>query len=375
MGNTLPLVLSPTTFKVVAIAGGGLLVGLVAFGLVQIGTAEVPDRTVPAAAETTTSTSATNSSTTTSSTTTTTTSTTTTTTIPPKETLVIQGTGDVNLDPEYIPALAANGYDYAWAGLDGVFLEDDLTVINLECAPTDTPNPQPKEFVFRCPTESLASLLPAGVEVANLGNNHSGDHGPAGFVEGTANLIAAGVAPVGAGANLSEAGAPALFEIKGWTVAVLGFGGVYPTTAWFATEDGPGMRNGDDIPSMVEAVAAADAVADVVVVSIHWGVELDTEPQPDDVERAEAMIEAGADVVFGHHAHRLQPLEIVNDSAVFWGLGNFVWPRFSTAGSTTGVARAVIHPDGTIEACLIPAFIENSGQPVLTGEPECGLER
>ncbi|MFP4074430.1 MAG: CapA family protein, partial [Actinomycetota bacterium] len=116
-------------------------------------------------------------------------------------------------------------------------------------------------------------------------------------------------------------------------------------------------------------------VADIVVVGIHGGVELDTEPRLEDVERAEAMIEAGADVIFGHHAHRLQPLEMVDDAAVFWGLGNFVWPRHSRAGSTTAVARAVIQPDGSIEACLIPALIENHGQPVLTDEPDCGPER
>lgn len=362
--------MAPTTFKLLAVFGGGIFVGVVVFGLVQIGTAEAPEGTLPAAVPTTTSSSSTTSSTSTS-----TSTSTTTTTVPPKETLVIQGTGDVNLDPEYIPNLAANGYAFAWAGLEGLFLEDDLTVVNLECAPTDMPNPQPKEFVFRCPTASLQSLLPAGVEVANMANNHGGDHGSDGFVDGRANLIAAGVAPVGAGANVVEAGEPAMFEVKGWKVAVLGFGGVYPTTSWFATEDGPGMRNGDDIASMVEAVEAAAATADVVVVSIHWGVELDTEPRPDDIERALALVDAGADVVFGHHAHRLQPHEIINDSAVFWGLGNFVWPRFSMAGSTTAVARAVIHPDGAIEACLIPAFIENSGQPVLTGAPECGPDR
>ena len=297
-----------------------------------------------------------------------------TTTVPAKQTLVIQGTGDVNLDPEYIPALAMNGYDYAWEGLDGFFLEDDLTVINLECAPTDIVDPEPKEYVFRCPTGSLDSLRRAGVEVANIGNNHTGDQGKEGLVDGRANLIAAGVAPVGAGANLDEAGAPAVFEMKGWRVAVVGFGGIFPTPDWFATEDTPGMRNGDDISSMVEAVEAADAVADIVVVTIHWGVELDTEPRPDDVERAEAMIDAGADIIFGHHAHRLQPFETVKDAAVFWGLGNFVWPRQSMDGATTGVGRAVVGPDGTVDACLIPAFIENWGQPVLTGEPECGPE-
>jgi poly-gamma-glutamate synthesis protein (capsule biosynthesis protein) len=299
----------------------------------------------------------------------------TTTTLPPRGTLVIHGTGDVNLDPDYIPALAANGWDHAWAGLDGLFQDDDLTVVNLECAPSDIGQPEPKEFVFRCPAVSLPSLAIAGVEVASMGNNHSGDYGKEALVDGRANLIASGVAPVGAGANAAEAGAPALFEIEGWRVAVVGFGGVFPNPPWFATADRPGMRDGDDIPSMVEAVQAAAEVADIVVVAIHWGVEFDTEPRADDIERAVAMIDAGADVIFGHHAHRLQPFEMVNDSAVFWGLGNFVWPRQSTAGSTTGVARAVVHPDGTIEACLIPAFIESPGQPVLTGEPECGPER
>jgi poly-gamma-glutamate synthesis protein (capsule biosynthesis protein) len=288
---------------------------------------------------------------------------------------VIQGTGDVNLDPGYIPALADNGFDYAWSALDGLFRKDDLTVVNLECAPSDLGSAEPKEFVFRCPTGSLASLVTAGVEVANLGNNHGGDYGKEALVDGRAQLIAVGVAPVGAGADADESGEPAIFEINGWTVAVLGFGGVMPHQGWVATDEYPGMRDGDDIPSMVAAVEAAADVADIVVASIHWGVELDTEPRPEDVERAEAMIAAGADVIFGHHAHRLQPMEMVDGAAVFWGLGNFVWPRHSTAGSTTGVARAVVSPDGSIEACLIPAFIENPGQPVVTGQPECGPER
>ncbi len=301
-------------------------------------------------------------------------STSTSTTLPARGSVIIQGTGDVNLDPAYTPVFAVNGYEYAWSELDGLFLEDDLTVVNLECAPTDVGIAERKEYVFRCPTESLASLAGAGVEAANMGNNHSGDYGREALIDGRAQLLAAGVAPVGAGADAAQAGLPAVFEIEGWRVAVVGFGGVFPHPGWFATADTPGMRNGDDIPSMIEAVEAADDVAEIVVVTIHWGVELDTRPRTDDVERARAMIEAGADVIFGHHPHRLQPYEIVDGSAVFWSLGNFVWPRQSIAGATTGIARAIVHPDGTIDTCLIPAFIENSGQPMLTDEPSCAGE-
>jgi poly-gamma-glutamate capsule biosynthesis protein CapA/YwtB (metallophosphatase superfamily) len=346
------------------------MAGSAVFALFNASSAEVPQDSMLATVESTTtsSSSATTASTSTS-------STTSTTTLPTKGGLVIQGTGDVNLDPDYIPAFAASGYDYAWQALDGIFETDDVTVVNLECAPSDLGVAEVKEFVFRCPTESLASLARAGIEVANMGNNHSGDYGKDALVDGRSQLIAAGVAPIGAGADADEAGAPAVFEVSGRTVAVIGFGGIVPNPPWVATAERPGMRDGDDIPSMVAAVRAADDVADIVVVSIHWGVELDTEPRPDDVERAEAMIAAGADVIFGHHAHRLQSLQMVDDAAVFWGLGNFVWPRQSTAGSTTGIGRAIVEPDGSIEACLIPAFIENSGQPVLTDEPGCGPGR
>jgi len=311
--------------------------------------------------------------TTTSAAATTTTPVTTASTLPEKGWLVIQGTGDVNLDPGYIPALAAEGWDHAWSGLDGLFLEDDLTVVNLECAPSAIGSPLDKEFVFRCPPESLTSLIANGIEVANLGNNHSGDYGKEAMVDGRANLLASGVTPVGAGANADEAGAPALFQIGGWKVAVVGFGGVVGDASWFATDDQAGIRDGDDIPSMVAAVESAAAQADLVVVAIHWGVELDTAPRPEDVERAQAMIAAGADIIFGHHPHRLQPLDLIDGRLVFWSLGNFVWPNFSTAGSTTAVARAVVSPDGTIEGCLIPAMIESPGHPVLTGEPSCRL--
>ena len=284
---------------------------------------------------------------------------------------MIQGTGDVNLDPTYIPALATEGWDHAWSGLEGIFLEDDLTVINLECAPSALGAPEPKDYVFRCPPESLPSLLANGIEVANIGNNHSGDYGKEALVDGRENLIDVGVAPVGAGRDATEAGAPAIFDIAGWKIAVLGFGGIFPNDGWVATEDVAGMRDGDDIESMVAAVEEAADLADLVVVAAHWGVELDTTPRPDDVDRAAAMIGAGADIIFGHHPHRLQPLDVVDGKPVFWSLGNFVWPNFSSAGSTTAVGRVMVAPDGTIEACLIPAVIESHGHPVLTEGPSC----
>jgi poly-gamma-glutamate capsule biosynthesis protein CapA/YwtB (metallophosphatase superfamily) len=77
-------------------------------------------------------------------------------------------------------------------------------------------------------------------------------------------------------------------------------------------------------------------------------------------------------VVFGHHAHRLQPLERLDEVPVFWNLGNFVWPNRSEDASRTAVAEFTIEPDGSTRACLRPFRIDEGGVPRPTGDgPDC----
>jgi poly-gamma-glutamate capsule biosynthesis protein CapA/YwtB (metallophosphatase superfamily) len=289
----------------------------------------------------------------------------------PRGTLVVHGTGDVNLDPSYIPALHSRGYAYAWTGLDGLFTGDDLTVVNLECPVSDRGAIVPKEFNFRCDPAALPAAKAAGVEVANLANNHSGDFGPDALLDSVERLRANDIAPVGAGANLRAASTAAVVERDGWRIAVLGFGGVVPAGDWLAGPSRPGMASGDDTAAMVTAVRAAGEVADLVFVTIHWGVELDTQPRADDVARAHAMIDAGADGVFGHHSHRLQPLSSYKGRPIAWGLGNFVWPALSDAGSRSAVAEFVVTPDGAVSGCLLPVRITSPGHPELVGARSC----
>ena len=151
----------------------------------------------------------------------------------------------------------------------------------------------------------------------------------------------------------------------------IGLRGVVPSPSWIATADRAGMADGDDGDSMAAAVRAAADQADLVVVMIHWGVELQTEPTEGDRILAKKMIDAGADMIFGHHSHRLQPLQEVEGVPVAWSLGNFVWPNFSVAGSTTAVARVIVSPDGTTQSCLLPVFISAPGHPELTGDADC----
>ncbi|MGH2711575.1 MAG: CapA family protein [Actinomycetota bacterium] len=285
----------------------------------------------------------------------------------PRGRLVIHGTGDVNLDPSYISTFAANGYGYAWSGLGNLFKRDDLTVVNLECPASNVGTIIAKEFNFRCDPAALSEMRRAGVEVANQANNHGYDFGPDALLDSVANLKANDIVPVGAGRNAGAALKPAVMEVDGWTVAIVGLGMVVDPPSSVAAQGHPGIAAGHDTAAMIEAIGEAEGLADLVIVTIHWGVELDTQPRAEQIALGEEFVKAGADIVFGHHAHRLQPVTHVRGRPIFWGLGNFVWPNFSVEGATTAVAEAVVQPDGTIRGRLLPAYIEAPGHPVLTG--------
>ena len=283
----------------------------------------------------------------------------------PRGKLVIHGTGDVSLDPTYIPAFLTNGYGWAWSGLGGLFRRDELTVINHECPSTDIVAPITKEFVFRCDPRALDEAHAAGVDVANLSNNHALDQAPEGLVDSIRNLRRAGIVPIGAGRSQEVADAPAYVRVRGWTIGLVGVGEVLDPLTQVADGNEVGTAVGHDFPRALRAIRQAAAKADLVVVMLHWGVELDTQPRAYQVDQAHQMIHAGADVIFGSHSHRLQPMDTYEGRPIFYGLGNFVWPSLSVDGSTTAVAEVIVRPDGTITGRLLPAYIASDGHPVL----------
>jgi poly-gamma-glutamate capsule biosynthesis protein CapA/YwtB (metallophosphatase superfamily) len=280
---------------------------------------------------------------------------------------VIHGTGDVSLDPSQIPAFRTHGYTWAWSGLGGLFRSDDLTVVNLECPVTNVVDPEPKAFAFRCDPQALPSARLAGVDVANQANNHAYDDGPSGLVDSLTSIRAAGLVAVGAGTDQSEALRAASLQIGGWTVAVLGIDEVLDPVDEVAGPDKPGTAAGHDFALALQAVRDAAVSSDLVVVMIHWGVELDARPRLYQVEQAHRMIDAGADVIFGSHPHRLQPMETYRGRPIFYSLGNLVWPRLTTATRVTAIAEVVVTPNGAIRTRLLPVEIVSDGHPVLVG--------
>ena len=282
--------------------------------------------------------------------------------------LLLHLAGDVSLDPSQIPAFLARGYAWAWSGLDGLLQRDDLSIVNLECPATDVVDPVSKTYSFRCDPDALPAARRAGVDVASQANNHAYDDGPEGLLDSLERVRGAGIAPVGAGRNQAEALRAATFTIDGWSVAVVGIDQVLDPLDAVAGPDRPGTAAGHDFELALGAVRRAATTADLVLVSIHWGVEGEARPRRLQVDQAHRMIDAGADVIFGSHPHVLQPVETYRGKPIFYSLGNLVWPRTSAAAAA--VAEITVTPDGAIGWRLLPAEIVSDGHPVLlSGSP------
>jgi len=216
----------------------------------------------------------------------------------------------------------------------------DLAVVNLETAITERGEPQPKEFTFRAPPSALTAVASAGVDVVTMANNHGMDYGEVGLRDSLAATRSSGFPIVGIGNDAAEAYAPYRTTIKGQRIAVFGATQVLDDnliTAWTATDDKAGLASAKEVERLTGAVAAARGDSDTILVFLHWGVETQTCPTASQQQLARQLVDAGADIVVGGHAHRLQGAGRMDGALIAYGLGNFVFYARPGDGAKSGV--------------------------------------
>jgi poly-gamma-glutamate capsule biosynthesis protein CapA/YwtB (metallophosphatase superfamily) len=186
--------------------------------------------------------------------------------------------------------------------------EADLVVLNLECCISERGRrweAPGKPFFFRAPPRAVELLVLLGVDCVTLANNHALDYGFNALADTLDHLAAAGIATVGAGADLHQARRPAVLTAGGLQVAVLG---VTDHPADFAAgPDRPGVAFADlarHVPGwLAERIREAGAEADVTLVTPHWGPNMTAGPVGHVRRAAGALVDAGATLVAGHSAH------------------------------------------------------------------------
>jgi poly-gamma-glutamate capsule biosynthesis protein CapA/YwtB (metallophosphatase superfamily) len=198
------------------------------------------------------------------------------------------------------------------------------------------------------PPAQLDALPQAGFTVATLAGNHIFDQGHAGVSSTLEALRGGGLQTAGAGMTLAEARQPALAQAGGRTVAVLSFNTVGPRESWAGPgkpgcayvhvlthyeldHASPGGRPRvytfaapESLEAMEDDIAAARRACHLLVVALHKGVNGATIPQWYEKQLAHAAIDAGADIVIGHHPHIMAGIEVYRGHPVYHGLGNFV---------------------------------------------------
>ena len=277
--------------------------------------------------------------------------------------------GDVHFEGILDSKLAANAAG-TLAPIEPVLRRADLAVVNLETAVTNGGAAASKLFTFRAPITAFAALRGGGVDVASMANNHGLDYGVDGLRDSLAAAKHYDFPVIGIGLNAKQAYRPFRRTINGQRIAVIGATQVlddHLISSWTAGPRQPGLASAKDVPRLVREVRAARRTSDSVVVYLHWGVELEQCPSTDQRALAKALVSAGADIVVGGHAHRLQGAGRMGKAFVGYGLGNFVWYGTSELSTRTGVLLVTVHGRRVVGYNWVPARIVDGIPRPLTG--------
>ena len=329
------------------------------------------------------------------------------------DTLTILFTGDILLDRGVRYYLEHGGMRRIIPDETADFLRSaDVVVGNLECPATTVQAPAFKRYVFRGDPQWLDSLRAYGFTHLNLANNHSVDQGRQGLRDTRLNILKAGLIPIGADSTM-QAAATAITLMKTLPQKTLPLethppappcmegsrysscrniicrqkhitplhtgrgrgeglleeglqGSVYllasnrlplESFAYLPDRESVSQEPFDSLLNRVKAIKMADSIA-VVIVNLHWGAEHTLRPLPQQRLEAHALIDAGADVIIGHHTHTLQTSETYRGKPIFYSIGNFIFDQQRPLNTEACIVRLRI-THNKIEADAIPIRIDH----------------
>jgi poly-gamma-glutamate capsule biosynthesis protein CapA/YwtB (metallophosphatase superfamily) len=276
---------------------------------------------------------------------------------------VVSG-GDVMTDRTVKAYASQHGPDAVLAGIAPQMEAGDAAWVNLEGSLATIGSPLiAKDYTFEGPPAMAKALAAAGIDVVTVANNHAVDYGPAALMAGIRTLDKAGVQVAGGGKDFDAAHTPAVVTTgSGATIGFLGYDDViWPGFA--ATSTQPGIAQAvTDMSQVKKDVRALARRVDYVVVGFHWGIEYQHYPIAQQTSEAHAVVDAGADLVIGHHPHVLQGFETYKGVLIAYSLGDLVFDHYSVETGQTVLVDAVVTPTG-VKATLIPAYVSSNGIP------------
>ena len=284
--------------------------------------------------------------------------------------ITIAAVGDIMLGHRAEPYLTKEGPGYPFVHVLPVLRKAHVVVGNLE-SPISSRGAavENKKFTLRVGPIAVEALKAGGIRVVSLANNHILDFGPLALQDTLAVLGENAILSSGAGRDLDDARAPAVLKVGDRTIAFLSYSLTFPIE-FYASAGRPGTAPGykDYVKADIQKVRP---LADLVVVSFHWGAELMPTAKEYQRELGHLSVDWGADLVLGHHPHILQELELYRGRLIAYSLGNFVFGSESEKASSSIILLCTFKGKTLVRVEAVPLDVNNyrvAYQPrVLTG--------
>jgi hypothetical protein len=243
-----------------------------------------------------------------------------------------------------------------------VISKADIAIANFE-------NPAPNSFtwhrsktVFTADPTLIDGLVKAGIDYVGIANNHIGDAGNTGILQTIANLKKRGLKYSGAGKDLVAAQKPAILGANGTKVAILAYDAIAP--GYHAAKGEPGSSKLTIKAVQAGVKAARKAGAKVVIVFPHWGTEYKYSPFQNQQRLARQIIDAGADMIIGNHAHYAAAVEIYKGKPIWYALGNFVFDQTWSEPTMEGITLELTFQGAELRQIRMrPHIILDKAQP------------
>ena len=262
-------------------------------------------------------------------------------------------TGDIMLNrgvKYMVEKYGKRNFDFPFLKIANYLKGSDILFGNLEGVISDKGTKAGSIYSFRAEPAAIDSLTYTGFNVLSLANNHAFDYGIEALTDCLTRLKNKGINYIGAGFTKSEAYSPIVKEIKGTKIGFLAYTNLGPET-WRAEGENPGIAwiSKDDFQKVGEDIKKAKEKVDILIISLHSGKEYQKMPTQFQIDFAKTAIDAGADLVVGHHPHVTQSNKKYKNGYIFYSLGNFVFDQSFSEETMQGQVVEVIIKDKKIK--------------------------
>ncbi|HQQ49631.1 MAG TPA: CapA family protein [Spirochaetota bacterium] len=263
--------------------------------------------------------------------------------------------GDMMFEWAVNDTMSKKGADYPLQNIQSFLHSFDFVMANLETPLTNKgfgDSSLDKKYIFKTTMDTAHLLNKAGIQAVTIANNHMLDYGIGGLTDTLVALSSYGIVYAGAGINETTASQPIFYKLGAMQMVIICYTQICSRD--MVARGNPGV-NFFELSKAIQDIQKYN-FADFIVINLHWGNEYFYYPSSKQIEIAHALIDAGADVIAGHHPHVYQGIEIYKNKPIIYSLGNFLFGSKHEGINDTIACALYIAPEGKIAKIRVYAI-------------------